>query len=126
MANTNGAKEINISSKEIIKKILVADGKLIKRVSLDEIICIQSDHHYSNITLKRGKNLLCSRPLSDFESRLPDYFFRIHKSAIVNLRHFVSFNEHGVNQARLTNDIEIKVAHRRKSEFVRALYRACG
>jgi len=68
-----------------LERILIRDGGRIVPVAVREIERIDADGDYSAVRA-RGKTLLVSLPLGDFEAKLdPARFVRIHRSHLVNL-----------------------------------------
>jgi two-component system LytT family response regulator len=57
-------------------------------ISSDDIIFCEADRNYTVIHLKNNEKVLSSKTLKYFEDKLNlAYFFRVHKSYIVNLKH---------------------------------------
>ena len=70
-----------------LERILIRDGGRIVPVAVRDIERIEADGDYAAVRAK-GKTLLVSLPLSDFETRLdPERFVRVHRSHLVNLDH---------------------------------------
>ncbi len=68
-----------------LDRILIRDGGRIVPVAVREIERIEADGDYAAVRA-RGKTLLVSLPLGDFEARLDAaHFVRVHRSHIVNL-----------------------------------------
>lgn len=64
--------------------LAVKNGDKIKLVDLDQIVIVQADDKYAQLTLQDGTTMFCDQLLKDIESRLNDNFLRIHRSIIVN------------------------------------------
>ena len=65
-----------------------ADGRAARFVRVRDIVCVRGAGDYADISLAGGKELLSSRPLKEWEGRLPSRsFVRVHRAAIVNLDH---------------------------------------
>ena len=68
-----------------LDRILIRDGGRIVPLAVREIERIEADGDYAAVRA-RGKTLLVSLPLGDFEARLDTaHFVRVHRSHIVNL-----------------------------------------
>lgn len=50
-----------------------------------EICYCRADRCYSHLFLKTGKSYLVCEPLSKLEDQLPMYFFRCHRSYLINM-----------------------------------------
>ena len=68
--------------------------------------------------------ILVSKILKFVEELLPpDFFFRIHKSFLVNLNYIKSYDRTDGHKVILESGMEIEVATRRIDEFVSTLTR---
>lgn len=67
--------------------LFLSDGKAARFVRVRAILCIRGAGDYSELVLDDGKRVLSSRPLKEWEGRLPGGFARVHRTAIVNLDH---------------------------------------
>lgn len=56
-------------------------------VSLQDIVYLKADNNTTDIQLHNGKTVNAYKTLKHFENTLPFYFFRIHKSYVVNINH---------------------------------------
>ncbi len=92
---------------------------------ISHIIYCEADENYTKIYTIRGDFILVSRTLKVVEDMLPpEYFFRIHKSFLVNMNFVKSYNRTDGHKILLENGIEIEIATRRNEEFVKALTKA--
>jgi two-component system LytT family response regulator len=75
------------------KKIGINGVSSIVFVDVDDILFFQADGSYSMVFLKDGKTIIASKSLKHFENILVDnpYFFRCHKSYIVNLNYITEY-----------------------------------
>lgn len=89
---------------------------------IGHIIYCEADENYTKIFTIQGNLILVSRTLKVVEEMLPEtYFFRIHKSYLVNMNYIKSYNRTDGHKIRLENGVELEIATRRKEEFVKAL-----
>jgi two-component system LytT family response regulator len=70
---------------ELGDHLFLSDGKAARFVRVSAIVCIRGAGDYAELVLEDGKPLLSSRPLKEWEARLPAGFARVHRTAIVNL-----------------------------------------
>lgn len=57
-------------------------------LKVDSIVMISSANDYTEIVINEGKRGLVSKPMREWESRLPEQCFaRIHRSTIINLQY---------------------------------------
>jgi|TARA_B110000879_G_scaffold140592_1_gene183144 DNA-binding LytR/AlgR family response regulator len=74
-----------MSSKHVLKDTLfVRDKDLYRKLPLNEILFLKSDHVYVDIVSEKGKFVIRST-MEDILRKLDDKFFRTHRSHIVNL-----------------------------------------
>ena len=89
---------------------------------ISTIVYCEADENYTRIHLASGEVLLVPRTLKSIEELLPgSYFFRIHKSYLVNLNFVKSYTKINGYKAVLENGTELDVAVRRNEEFIRVL-----
>jgi DNA-binding LytR/AlgR family response regulator len=70
-----------------LQKIPTVSGQKIVFVEAEDVLRLNSDGHYTRV-VTAGGNQFCNLAISDLESRLDaEYFMRVHRSHIVNLRH---------------------------------------
>jgi len=68
--------------------LFLAEGRAARFVRVRDIVCLRGAGDYADMVLQGGKALLSSRPLKEWECRLPSRsFVRVHRAAIVNLDH---------------------------------------
>jgi two-component system, LytTR family, response regulator len=101
-----------------IRKIALPKSDGLLFVDVSEIIMIEADGAYSNVFLKDNSKILVSKKLRFFEDILSNrkYFFRSHRSFIVNLNYIEKYSRNEGILA-LCNAKKIQVARERKSEF---------
>lgn len=56
-------------------------------VNLQDVTYLKADNNTTDIQMENGKTVNAYKTLKHFESSLPFYFLRIHKSYIVNINH---------------------------------------
>ncbi|HWQ82905.1 MAG TPA: LytTR family DNA-binding domain-containing protein [Ignavibacteria bacterium] len=65
-----------------------------KFVKVQDIISVESSGDYTELYLKNSAKGLTSKPMREWEERLPEnYFVRIHRAAIVNLSYITKVEE---------------------------------
>ena len=74
--------------------IFIMFNSQMKFIKLPEIISIESSGDYSEVYLKNGVKGLTSKPMREWEERLPSNFFiRIHRTSILNLNYVQKIEE---------------------------------
>jgi two-component system LytT family response regulator len=98
--------------------VAVASLDKIELIAMSEIIFCKADGKYTNFHLPGGKNIMSSKNLGEYTTILdPNYFFRIHHSYIINLRHIIKISKKDGYFCELTNGIILSVAKRRQEGF---------
>lgn len=102
--------------------LALRQGEKIFVVKTADVLYLEACGLYTKVYfLYRGSRheILLSKMLSRLETEYPkDYFFRVHKSFIINIHNLNSINRHGhMNIEMISGDI-IPVARRRMNEFM--------
>ncbi|WP_413998094.1 LytR/AlgR family response regulator transcription factor [Flavobacterium sp. W1B] len=71
----------------IVSNICIKSYSDYQFVSLQSIVYLKADNNTTDIKLENNKIVNAYKTLKHFESLLPFYFLRIHKSYIVNINH---------------------------------------
>lgn len=67
-------------------RLFIEIGERSRFLKISTIKCICADGDYTQIYTDDGKKHLVTKPLKEWEDRLPEkFFFRIHRSTIINL-----------------------------------------
>jgi Response regulator of the LytR/AlgR family len=86
-----------------------------------EIVYLETDDNYTTIYLQDKKSYMETRTLKSYEEELPgDFFFRCHRSFLVNI-HFIREVNHDTGVVYLTNGSEILVARKQLPNLIRFL-----
>jgi two-component system, LytTR family, response regulator len=88
-------------------------------LKLDEIIYCEAQRSYTVFYLVKGKNIMVSKPLFDYDELLAGTtFFRIHKSFLVNLVHVREYLRGDGGTVIMSNNMELEVSRRKKEQFL--------
>ena len=75
-------------------KISIKTNHGIEIIKLKDIVCCIAHGRYSKIITIDGKEYFLTRLLKDLENSLSkEYFFRSHKSFLINLNHIKTYSE---------------------------------
>jgi two-component system LytT family response regulator len=86
----------------------------------EEILYCKSDSSYTQFDLIDGSKILVSKTLKEFESALENsFFFRCHKSYLVNLREVHRVNKD--DTISLRNGKLVQLASRKRDQFLKKL-----
>ncbi|WP_426485256.1 LytR/AlgR family response regulator transcription factor [Flavobacterium sp. 2] len=98
--------------------VAIASLEKIELIPMSEIIFCKADGKYTVFILSNGTSIMSSRNLGEYSSILDsNYFFRIHHSYIINLRHIVKISKKDGYFCELSNGIILPVAKRRQDDF---------
>jgi two-component system LytT family response regulator len=98
--------------------VAVSSLDKIELVPMSEIIFCQADGKYTNFFLINGNKIMSSRNLGEYATILDNnYFFRIHHSYIINIRHIIKISKKDGYFCEFSNGISLAVAKRRQEDF---------
>lgn len=102
--------------------ILIRTSKGLRFIASEDIIYCKADGRYSSVHLNSNESILVSKLLKELEETLPNHlFYRIHKSCIVNIKYLKEYNPDDEIVQLNSTDVELKIAIRRKAEFLKFL-----
>lgn len=104
---------------ETVKSIYLRTSLRDYKISHDDIVYIKADGSYATVYTNNDE-IFTSKKLVDYDRLLPDFFFRIHHSIILNLK-WVKELDKPNNLVILTNDVCLPISRRKKAEFKKAL-----
>lgn len=113
----------NANLVQLLNKIIDRDHKLkvptqkgISFIPQEEVIHLEGYEGYTKIHLTDGKVLTSSYSLGKFSSYLDDYFFKCHKSHIVNIKAVRAFENEGY--VVLGDDYRVPITKTYKQAFL--------
>ncbi len=79
---------------EILTRIAIPSTYGIEFVDIKDIVILEAENNYTRLILNNNKELMASKPLSEFESMLlpSSNFFRAHRSYLINLKEVAKLN----------------------------------
>ena len=98
--------------------LAVSSLEKIELIHMSEIIFCKADGKYTYFFLLNGKKIMSSRNIGEYINILDNnYFFRIHHSFIINLRHIINISKKDGYFCELSNGTVLPVAKRRQDDF---------
>lgn len=79
-------------------------------IPVTDISWLEADNYCVNIYTNHITPYALRTSLKALESKLPDYFVRVHRKAIVNMKQVSAFNHNGSNSLELTDGTQVAVA----------------
>jgi two-component system, LytTR family, response regulator len=69
-------------------RLFIESGERSRFLKVASIKCISADGDYTHVFTDDGRKYLVTKPLKEWEDRLPEkYFVRIHRSTVINLEY---------------------------------------
>ncbi len=103
-------------------KIALPCNDGLELISFDKIIRCQADRAYCNFYLTDNRKILVSKPMKDFEEILNSKtFLKVHKSAIVNIKHIEKFVRGKAGYLLMSDGSSVNVSVRKKEELLQLL-----
>ena len=99
--------------------IAIPSTKKIDFIKIDDILYFESDGRYTIIHLMDQTTFFVSKNIGEYDKILaPNYFFRIHKKYLINLKYIVNINNSDGSHCELVGNLVLPVAKRRKEDLV--------
>lgn len=77
--------DVELDQESGLEELYIKVGKMYRRLNLDEVNWVYSSREkYIDICLNSGRVLAVRKSLNQMEKLLPNYFWRIHRSYIIN------------------------------------------
>ena len=113
----------NLSSGvDINQKVAIPTMDGYQMEKLNDIMYCEGDINYTKIHLCEGRMILVARTLKEVEELLScQYFFRVHKSYLVNLNYIKSYSRSENFGIYLDNNQWLPVSTRKNTEFIEIL-----
>jgi two-component system, LytTR family, response regulator len=91
---------------------------------VNEIVCCIADGSYTRMHMTDNSEALLSKTLGDVDELLSEYhFFRIHHSALVNLKQVKKYIKGEGGEVIMSNGQTLQVARTRKNDFLNVFMR---
>ncbi len=101
-----------------IDRLVIPSDTHKKTIMFSEILFLKSDGGYSLFYTIDGHHIITSRSIKYYDEILPsNFFFRTHKSFIVNFEHILSIPTGRSGVIEIANDQEAQLSVRRASKF---------
>jgi len=97
--------------------IFVKDKNLFRKIKLDNIGYLKSDHVYVEVYTTDGEKHLIRGSLTDLSDRLPSNFYRTHRSYTINVDHMDALNSSYV----IINEQQIPIGKNYREDLLKRL-----
>lgn len=88
-----------------------------KAIRIDQIVRLEADRNYTYIFLRDGSKQLMANTMAYYESALPSYFVRVHRSHYINLNEIKLMYKTTHSTIELKDGKHIPIARRRWKEL---------
>lgn len=106
------------SENKLIDKITIAEQFGFRMVKVADLMYLQADSNYTILHLSGLDKIVATRALGEFEKLLVNpFFFRIHKSTIINMNYLKGYSSYEGNFAELTDGTRLSISRRKVLEF---------
>jgi DNA-binding LytR/AlgR family response regulator len=120
LSNTyNSENEINYFDNQRAKANgnISSNDYITRNIDIDNIVYVEADKRYTNIRTNED-NYLCNESISSLEERLPKrFFFRTHRTYILNFKHISGINDCLIE---MDNGEFVILSRHKKAEFDKA------
>ena len=99
--------------------LIITNKDKIIIVNFDDIISLNACGRYTTIVTEEKEYVAC-RNLGLYKKELPERFFRIHKSCIINIEKILSIS---CKKILMSSGHTYKIANGRKMETINYIYR---
>ncbi|MGA7838016.1 MAG: LytTR family DNA-binding domain-containing protein [Ignavibacteriaceae bacterium] len=112
-------RKAGISFPERIGKIIINHSQGFSIITLNDIIRLEGDSNYTKIYVKDEQYVITSKTLKELQEILSEpYFYRIHKSHIINLNFLKEYSNEDGGYAIMSDGSKIMISRRRHQEFI--------
>lgn len=102
-----------------VAKIIINHSQGFSIITLNEIIRLEGDSNYTKIYVKNDVPIITSKTLKELQEILQEeYFYRIHKSHIINLNFLKEYSNEDGGYAIMADNSKIMISRRRHQEFI--------
>ena len=104
----------------LVRKIVVQNVNGFQVLELKNILYLEGAVNYTKFYLQDGSSILISKTLKEYENLLQNQgFIRVHQSFIINLHHVKQYIKGEGGQVIMSNQKEIPISRRKKSNFIK-------
>ena len=111
-----------MKSEVLNKKIGLSDKYELNFIKLADIYYCKAEGFYTRFFLKNGKDIMVSKNIKEYEYLLPPkYFFRSHKSYLVNINEINKYIKSDGGYIIMENGDNIPISVRKREDFLKTV-----
>lgn len=112
----------NMQNRKVLRRIILPTADNLHVVSISEIIRARADSNYTVFVLTRGKQIMVSHTIKEFDKLLSGSgMIRVHQSHLVNVNYIDKFVKHGGGYLLLKDGTKIPVSQNLKKQVLQAI-----
>ncbi len=123
--NINESEPKNSQLRTIFNKTSILDfiaiptQNKIDFIKYTNIIYLKSEGRYTHLILEKGKKITVAKNLGKYDDTISEipYFFRIHKSYLINLNHVLSIDVQNGFYCEMSNGDFLPISKRKRIEL---------
>ncbi len=120
-------REVVTNDSYLNNKMVINDHQGMRFVTLKDIIYLKADNTYTALLLTNNEKITTSKPINRYEEKLDSrWFFRIHKSHIINMHHFRQYISRDGGMALMDNGEKLCISRYRLSQFLHLISSMSG
>lgn len=104
--------------RKVSRTLTIKSKDKIEFVPLNEIDYLEGFNKYTKVYLKNGKVETLKKTLSDVSYILPEQFYRIHKSYILNLNEIIIVNQKTRSSIELRSGVKLPITKKSIQELI--------
>lgn len=117
----------NTSEQYLEGSISLSHQQGLRVIRLRDIIYLKADNTYTTFYLTGGEKFTSSKPISRYEDQLSAaWFFRVHKSYIINFAHFKEYLSRDGTLAIMDNGDRLQISRYRLADFLNLIKARAG
>ncbi|MCA6437364.1 MAG: response regulator transcription factor [Bacteroidetes bacterium] len=99
------------------KKLIIQTHQGVHYFEMENILYIEASGMYTIVHSKTGQ-FVASKPIKEFESLLNEYFFRAHRSYVVNCNYVVKYSNKDGGLVTLVDGTSIPISRTKKNDLL--------
>ena len=118
------SNENHLFKDEAKQKLMIRFKDHVEIVPLNSIVHIKAETKYTRVYLADNTFIFCSVNIRAMQEKLnKSFFFRCHKSHLININHIKSFSANKEHYIELINKEKVPLARMRKEDFLKEMER---
>ncbi len=100
-------------------KLAVNSHQGTQYINQDEILFLEASSVYTVLHLENGEQVVVSKPMGEIHKSLNNYFYRTHRSFVVNAKHIIKYSGKEGSEVELSDGKKVPVSRNIKDDLKR-------